>query len=45
LSPKKEELMPETTTPVEEIVDETAEPIADETLVEEVSIDGMCGVY
>jgi mycofactocin precursor len=37
--------MPEITAPVEEIVDETAELVDDETLVEEVSIDGMCGVY
>ncbi|MBV9921595.1 MAG: mycofactocin precursor [Pseudonocardia sp.] len=24
---------------------ETEEPVVEETLVEEVSIDGMCGVY
>jgi mycofactocin precursor len=37
--------MAETTAPVEEITDEIAELVEDETLVEDVSIDGMCGVY
>lgn len=31
--------------PSEHVVDSTEEPIVEETLVEEVSIDGMCGVY
>ncbi|MBV9484434.1 MAG: mycofactocin precursor [Frankiaceae bacterium] len=29
----------------DEVTEETAELVEDETLVEEVSIDGMCGVY
>ncbi|MGQ0480324.1 MAG: mycofactocin precursor MftA [Pseudonocardia sp.] len=31
--------------PIEHEQQATDEPIAEETLVEEVSIDGMCGVY
>ncbi|MFI5428837.1 mycofactocin precursor MftA [Aeromicrobium sp. UC242_57] len=30
-------------TPTTDVVDET--PVAAEALIEEVSIDGMCGVY
>ena len=32
-------------TPSEHIENATEEPVVEETLVEEVSIDGMCGVY
>ena len=31
--------------PNEQNVPEPQEPLVEETLVEEVSIDGMCGVY
>ncbi|HEY4421594.1 MAG TPA: mycofactocin precursor MftA [Pseudonocardia sp.] len=31
--------------PIEQSESVTDEPVAEETLVEEVSIDGMCGVY
>ncbi len=34
-----------TSTPVETAAPEEAEPVAEDLLVEEVSIDGMCGVY
>jgi mycofactocin precursor len=34
-----------TTTPTEPAVGSPDEPLADDLLVEEVSIDGMCGVY
>ena len=34
-----------TETPEAEVVDDTASLVADELLVEEISIDGMCGVY
>jgi mycofactocin precursor len=45
-----EVLMPETTTVVDTALDTTVAPAAEEalveeSLVEEVSIDGMCGVY
>jgi mycofactocin precursor peptide MftA len=32
-------------TPSEHVDSATEEPVVEETLVEEVSIDGMCGVY
>jgi mycofactocin precursor len=31
--------------PIEPHETDTDEPVVEETLVEEVSIDGMCGVY
>jgi mycofactocin precursor len=31
--------------PIEQSESTTEEPVVEETLVEEVSIDGMCGVY
>jgi mycofactocin precursor peptide MftA len=31
--------------PIEQHESLTEEPVVEETLVEEVSIDGMCGVY
>ncbi|MFC4947458.1 mycofactocin precursor MftA [Pseudonocardia sp. GCM10023141] len=31
--------------PTSETETRTEEPVVEETLVEEVSIDGMCGVY
>ncbi|MDT7654537.1 MAG: hypothetical protein QOI36_5943 [Pseudonocardiales bacterium] len=31
--------------PIEQPESTTEEPLVEETLVEEVSIDGMCGVY
>jgi mycofactocin precursor len=31
--------------PIEQSESTTEEPLVEETLVEEVSIDGMCGVY
>jgi mycofactocin precursor len=31
--------------PIEQQASVTEEPVVEETLVEEVSIDGMCGVY
>ena len=39
--------MPDPTVTAETEVDDAAaeEPVIDEVLVEEVSIDGMCGVY
>jgi mycofactocin precursor len=37
--------MPDITAPVEATEDETTELVDEDTLVEEVSIDGMCGVY
>ena len=41
--------MPETTTPAdvetEAVTPATEEALVEESLVEEVSIDGMCGVY
>ncbi|WP_448626411.1 mycofactocin precursor MftA [Geodermatophilus sp. URMC 64] len=41
--------MPETTTPADVETEvpapATEEPVVEESLVEEVSIDGMCGVY
>jgi mycofactocin precursor len=37
-------MTPEPTTPADEFA-ETAEALTAEDLVEEVSIDGMCGVY
>lgn len=41
------EQSPETTEPVEPaaVADEPAELVEDDVLVEEISIDGMCGVY
>jgi mycofactocin precursor len=36
--------MPETTTPAD-VETEVPAPATEETVVEEVSIDGMCGVY
>jgi mycofactocin precursor len=32
-------------TPTNDTEQAPAEPVVEETLVEEVSIDGMCGVY
>jgi mycofactocin precursor len=34
-----------TTSDVEPVAEPLAEPLVEESLVEEVSIDGMCGVY
>jgi mycofactocin precursor len=42
LDPPAEEVTDEQSAPDE---DETAEVIAADLLVEEISIDGMCGVY
>jgi mycofactocin precursor len=47
IHPKQEILMSATTpsTPDTTPVTETESPLAAESLIEEVSIDGMCGVY
>lgn len=37
--------MAEAPTVIDDQVDDVEDLIEDETLVEEVSIDGMCGVY
>ncbi len=37
--------MPEQNTAVAEPIEETEAPVVEDVLVEEVSIDGMCGVY
>jgi mycofactocin precursor len=37
--------MPEAAAPLQDQAEESAELVEQETLVEEVSIDGMCGVY
>jgi mycofactocin precursor len=37
--------MPDAAAPVEDQTEEIAELVEQDTLVEEVSIDGMCGVY
>lgn len=36
--------MTDPTTPTQPVVDE-ADDLTDDSLVEEISIDGMCGVY
>ena len=37
--------LPETSSPIQQDTEDTSTVIEEEDLVDEVSIDGMCGVY